>query len=235
MSGNGRRIGTPNDTRRTLPRPAAFLAIHGRRRARQLRPATSEHQDSAQGPQGRLPSLRAQLLQAVPPGGASCRANRHINQPSGFPVCGEAARGRGAMNRRSVERRMKTDRRANDNGNQDPAAQEADDSVLSRRNILLGSSALVAAATLTSVALARSTKAAPAIAPTPAQGPPPSGRKPNVLIIWGDDVGIANISAYLERTDGLRDARHRPHSARRLESFSITMANNLALQGGPPS
>jgi arylsulfatase len=24
----------------------------------------------------------------------------------------------------------------------------------------------------------------------------PSGRKPNILVIWGDDIGLANISAY---------------------------------------
>jgi arylsulfatase len=67
-----------------------------------------------------------------------------------------------------------------------------DHKILSRRNILLGSSALVAAATLTSAALAQAQKATPAQATPPA----PSGRKPNILIIWGDDIGIANISAY---------------------------------------
>jgi arylsulfatase A-like enzyme len=46
---------------------------------------------------------------------------------------------------------------------------------------------LVAAAAMTSGALAQAQKAAPATA---------SGRKPNILVIWGDDVGIANISAY---------------------------------------
>src|SRR3984957_11030111 len=64
----------------------------------------------------------------------------------------------------------------------------------SRRNILLGSSALMAAATLTSGALAQAQKTAPSTAaPAPAA---PSGRKPNILVIWGDDIGIANISAY---------------------------------------
>ncbi len=67
-----------------------------------------------------------------------------------------------------------------------------DHNILSRRNILLGSSALVAATTLTSAALAQAQKATPAQATPPA----PSGRKPNILIIWGDDIGIANISAY---------------------------------------
>ena len=73
------------------------------------------------------------------------------------------------------------------------SSHETEDSILSRRNILLGSSALVAAATLTSGALAQAQKAAP---PAPAASAPPSGRKPNILVIWGDDVGIANISAY---------------------------------------
>jgi arylsulfatase A-like enzyme len=70
-----------------------------------------------------------------------------------------------------------------------------EDNILSRRNILLGSSALVAAATLTSGALAQAQKATPVPA-APATTSAPSGRKPNILIIWGDDIGIANISAY---------------------------------------
>src|SRR6478609_8777503 len=64
-------------------------------------------------------------------------------------------------------------------------ATRADDSALSRRNMLLGSSALVAAATLTSGALAQAQKAAPA-----------SGRPPNILVIMGDDIGQTNVSAY---------------------------------------
>src|SRR4051794_10138130 len=62
---------------------------------------------------------------------------------------------------------------------------------LSRRNILLGSSSLVAAAALTSAAMAQTQKAAPAVAPSLA-----SGRKPNILVIFGDDIGQSNISAY---------------------------------------
>ena len=69
---------------------------------------------------------------------------------------------------------------------------ETGHNILSRRNILLGSSALVAATTLTSGALAQAQKAAP-VQTTPSA---PSGRKPNILIIWGDDIGVANISAY---------------------------------------
>ena len=59
---------------------------------------------------------------------------------------------------------------------------------IDRRSLLLGTSTLVAAATLTSNALAQAQTAAPTAAP--------SGRKPNILVIWGDDIGIANISAY---------------------------------------
>ncbi|MGB8551664.1 MAG: arylsulfatase, partial [Xanthobacteraceae bacterium] len=54
---------------------------------------------------------------------------------------------------------------------------ETEDRAPSRRNILLGSSALVAAATMTSGALAQTQKAAPTRAAVP------SGRKPNILMI----------------------------------------------------
>jgi arylsulfatase len=66
-----------------------------------------------------------------------------------------------------------------------------DDRAIDRRNLLLGTSTLVAAATLTSGALAQAQKAAPA---TPAAAP--SGRKPNILVIFGDDIGQTNLSAY---------------------------------------
>jgi arylsulfatase len=60
---------------------------------------------------------------------------------------------------------------------------------IDRRHLLLGTSSLVAAATLTSSALAQTQTAAPAPAA-------PSGGKPNILVIFGDDVGQTNISAY---------------------------------------
>jgi arylsulfatase len=66
------------------------------------------------------------------------------------------------------------------------------DHALNRRNILLGTSTLVAAATLTSGALAQAQKAAPSSPGVAA----PSGRKPNILVIFGDDVGQTNVSAY---------------------------------------
>jgi arylsulfatase A-like enzyme len=33
-------------------------------------------------------------------------------------------------------------------------------------------------------------------APARTSAPPPSAAKPNVLVIWGDDIGLANVSAY---------------------------------------
>ena len=48
---------------------------------------------------------------------------------------------------------------ANTNNHQDVSANETDDRAMSRRNILLGTSTLVAAATLTSGALAQAQKA----------------------------------------------------------------------------
>src|SRR3984893_12817383 len=62
------------------------------------------------------------------------------------------------------------------------------DGPLNRRSILLGGTTLAAATTLGSpITLAQS----------PAQlQPAPSGRKQNILVIFGDDIGQTNISAY---------------------------------------
>jgi len=57
---------------------------------------------------------------------------------------------------------------------------------IGRRDLLLGTSTLVAAATLTGPALAQAQNKAPAA----------SGRKPNILVIFGDDIGQTNVSAY---------------------------------------
>jgi arylsulfatase A-like enzyme len=74
------------------------------------------------------------------------------------------------------------------------SSNETEDNILSRRNMLLGSSALVATATLTSAALAQAQTAVP-VAPTTAAAVS-SGSKPNILFIMGDDIGWFNISAY---------------------------------------
>ncbi len=74
-----------------------------------------------------------------------------------------------------------------------------DNQAINRRNVLLGTSSLVAAAALTSEALAQAQNAAPQAAPAAA-----SGRKPNILVIFGDDIGIPQISAYTMGMMGYR-------------------------------
>jgi arylsulfatase A-like enzyme len=71
---------------------------------------------------------------------------------------------------------------------------------LDRRKILLGSSALVAAAAISSEAAAQAQKTAPG----PAASAAASGRKPNILVIFGDDIGIPQISAYTMGMMGYR-------------------------------
>src|SRR3954468_600959 len=73
------------------------------------------------------------------------------------------------------------------------SSHKADDKPINRRNILLGTSTLVAAAAMNSGALAQAQKAAPAAPAAPAAA---SGRKPNILVMFGDDAGQTNLSAY---------------------------------------
>ena len=63
---------------------------------------------------------------------------------------------------------------------------------MKRRDLLLSGSSLVAASALAATGL---TTTAQAQQPAPAQ-PAPSGRRQNILVIFGDDIGQTNISAY---------------------------------------
>jgi arylsulfatase len=63
------------------------------------------------------------------------------------------------------------------------------DEIPNRRSILLGGTALAAASALGAAGSVKVTQAQ-------AQQPAPSGQRPNILVIWGDDVGVANVSAY---------------------------------------
>src|SRR5258705_733797 len=68
------------------------------------------------------------------------------------------------------------------------------DSALSRRNILLGGTSIAAATAINAV---DRTQVAQAQQPQrPQQPAAASGRKPNILVIFGDDVGQTNLSAY---------------------------------------
>jgi arylsulfatase A-like enzyme len=73
----------------------------------------------------------------------------------------------------------------------------ANERSLSRRNILLAGTAVAAASALGSGASIQVAKAQQ-------QPAAPSGRKPNILVIFGDDVGYWNISAYNRGMMGYR-------------------------------
>jgi arylsulfatase A-like enzyme len=60
---------------------------------------------------------------------------------------------------------------------------------VSRRSVLFAGTALAATSSLTSFVTAARAQQQPAAPASP-------GGKPNILVIWGDDIGIANISAY---------------------------------------
>ncbi len=70
----------------------------------------------------------------------------------------------------------------------EPTSSQSAERAPSRRNLLLAGSSLVAAA---AVGALDRTQVAQAQQPAA-----PSGQRPNILVIWGDDVGIANVSAY---------------------------------------
>ena len=60
---------------------------------------------------------------------------------------------------------------------------------VNRRGLLLGATALAATSVAASISSVRTTQAQQQLAA-------PGGKQPNILVIFGDDVGIANISAY---------------------------------------
>ena len=70
-------------------------------------------------------------------------------------------------------------------------SKSSDHSALSRRNILLAGTSLAAATAINAV-----DRTQVAQAQQPQQPSAPSGRKPNILVIFGDDIGQTNISAY---------------------------------------
>jgi arylsulfatase A-like enzyme len=78
---------------------------------------------------------------------------------------------------------------------------KTDTQAINRRNVLLGTSSLVAAAALTSETQAQAQTGTQRATPAAAAS---SGRKPNILVIFGDDIGIPQISAYTMGLMGYR-------------------------------
>jgi arylsulfatase len=75
------------------------------------------------------------------------------------------------------------------------ATKKRTDGTVSRRNVLLAGTTLAAASAIGSEPSIQTAQAQqrPAQAPQPAT---PSGQRPNILVIFGDDIGQTNISAY---------------------------------------
>ena len=42
----------------------------------------------------------------------------------------------------------------------------------------------------------------------------PDAEQPNILVIWGDDIGITNLSCYSDGLMGYRTPEHRPDRRR---------------------
>src|SRR5712671_7883267 len=84
---------------------------------------------------------------------------------------------------------------ARSEGPAEVTARPSNDSALSRRNLLLAGTSLVTAMAINTVDSIQVAQAQ-----QPEQTSAPSGRKPNILVIMGDDIGQSNISAY---TSGL--------------------------------
>lgn len=75
--------------------------------------------------------------------------------------------------------------------------QENTEKVVDRRSILLGGTALAAAGLSGTTAVAQAQ-------PAPAAPAGSAGRKPNIVVIFGDDIGIPQISAYTMGMMGYR-------------------------------
>jgi arylsulfatase len=85
-----------------------------------------------------------------------------------------------------------------DNSYENDQKEQRPRGAMSRRNMLsIGTSALATAGLLS----AARTTPAQAQQPTPAT---PGGRKPNILVIFGDDIGLWNVSAYNRGMMGYR-------------------------------
>ena len=80
-------IGTLRNTKPMHRRPAASRKTRAAARGGELRSLPAQHQNSAQGPERRLASLRAELLPPLPAGRAPCRTGRYVDQPCRISLC----------------------------------------------------------------------------------------------------------------------------------------------------
>jgi arylsulfatase A-like enzyme len=62
----------------------------------------------------------------------------------------------------------------------------------------------------------------------------PDAKKPNILVIWGDDIGVHNVSAYNHGIMGYRTPNI-DRIAREGALFTDAYAQQAARPAGPPS
>src|SRR6516225_743753 len=110
---------------------------------------STQHPHCPESTEGRLASLRAELLPPLSPGRASRRTGRYIDQPRRVPLRAQAIRS-------TCEALKEKFRHTLGSVKMSDEANKADKGrAIDRRDLLLGTSSFVAAATLTSQALAQ--------------------------------------------------------------------------------
>lgn len=127
--------------------------------------------------QGRLAPLSAELLPPLSPSRAPPASGRHLHQSYRLPL-------------RHKERTMTDPLPSNAALDEEAAAK-----TISRRRMLLGGTALAASVAGTAPTIAQAQQPAPAPQPAPVRTGA-TGRPVNILVMFGDDIGQANISAY---------------------------------------
>ena len=173
-----------------------------RPRGSQLRPVPAGDPDPAQGAEGRLASLRARTTAA-----ATARPRATPSRSTPRPAMSASA---ASSEKECLMSDNDNSRRAARQPPQPPAGQHDP----GRRSVL-----------------GRGPRPSSRRRSSRRRLPPTGGRKPNILVIFGDDIGLANISAYSIRPDGLPDAEHRPHRQRRADVHRLL--RRAELHGGP--
>jgi hypothetical protein len=103
---------------------------------------------------------------------------------------------------------------------------------LDRRSILLGGTTLAAVSAMTAAAPVRTAQAQQKPQPQ-RQGAPASG-KPNILVIFGDDIGITNVSTYAQGLMGY-ETPNTASPTRASSSCTITASSRAPPAARPSS
>ena len=147
--------------------------------------------------QGRLASVRAELLPPLPPGRAP-RRSRSIRRRATSDSAASSETSEHDHDATTSQATMKC-----------PRSTRSEANALSRRSMLLAGTALCRVRHSRAGAAVAQAQRAAQPAPTPADA------RPNILVIFGDDIGQTECQRLFVRPDGLPHAEHRPHRPRR--------------------